>query len=50
VYKSLGQAPRVARVVLPPLRPLARERGRWCELSTATMKYHLTMMFCCKGV
>jgi hypothetical protein len=27
----------------------ARERGRWCELSIATTKYHLMMMFCCKG-
>jgi hypothetical protein len=26
-----------------------RERGRWCELSTATMKYHPTMMFRCRG-
>jgi hypothetical protein len=44
-----GQASQVARVMLPPLWPLARERGWWCELSTTTMKYHLTMMFHCRG-
>jgi hypothetical protein len=48
-YGSLGQASRVARVVLSPLRPPARTKGRWCESSTAMMRYHMTMMSRCKG-
>jgi hypothetical protein len=48
-YGSLGQASRVGRVVLSPLQPPARTRGRWCELSTTTMRYHLTIMSHYKG-
>jgi hypothetical protein len=28
---------------------LVRAKGRWCESSTVTMRYHLTMMSRCKG-
>jgi hypothetical protein len=37
------------QVVLPPIRPPARERGNWCESSAARMKYHPTMMFRYRG-
>jgi hypothetical protein len=39
-YKSLGLAPRAARVAPPPVRPLAWERGRWCESSVAMTMFH----------
>jgi hypothetical protein len=32
-----------------PVRPLARERGRWCESSAAMTKYHPIMMFRYRG-
>jgi hypothetical protein len=32
-----------------PTLPPARERGRWCESSAATTKYHPMTMFRCRG-